>query len=174
MTWMIESVREADVEPDAVYRLYADPGTWARWGHNATWARSTGPLVQGGTVEVRAGYGTVYRCRIRRLEPGRALELVVRPAGLTIINIYEVTPVDAGARVRHALIVSGQLAGITRRTIRSMYQRKLDDEVAAVLAMARDPASTETGRPVPSVSPPERLWHALGRALRGGRAEQRP
>ena len=34
---------------------------------------------------MRAGYGTVYHCLIRRLEPGRALELVVRPAMLTII-----------------------------------------------------------------------------------------
>jgi hypothetical protein len=68
-----------------------------RWGHNATWARSEGPLVEGGIVDVRAGYGTVYHCLIRRLEPGHALELVVRPALLTIINVYEVDPAPGGA-----------------------------------------------------------------------------
>jgi hypothetical protein len=61
--------------------------------------------VEGGTVDVKANYRKVYHCLIRRLEAGRALELVVRPAGLTIINIYEVEPGKGGrgARIRHAL-----------------------------------------------------------------------
>jgi hypothetical protein len=66
VSWTIESVREADVEPAAVFALYADPATWSRWGHNARWARADGPLVEGGTVDVRAGYGSVYHCLIRR------------------------------------------------------------------------------------------------------------
>ena len=76
VSWTIESVLESDVDPAAVFALYADPATWSRWGHNATWARSEGPLVEGGIVDVRAGYGTVYHCRIRRLEPGRALAVL--------------------------------------------------------------------------------------------------
>src|SRR6476659_2013568 len=75
MGWTIEAVREADVASDAVWHLYAEPATWSQWGHNATWARADGPLVLGGTVDVRANYGTVYHCRIRRLEEGRALEI---------------------------------------------------------------------------------------------------
>ena len=134
--WMIESVQEAPVDPASVFALYADPTTWDRWGHNATWARSDGPLVQGGIVEVRAGYGTVYRCLIRRLEPGRALELVVRPAGLSIVNVYEVEPTGEGSRIRHAFEVSGPLATVTRLTLKGMYQRRLDDEVRAVAAIA--------------------------------------
>lgn len=53
MSWTIESIREADVEPDAVFALYADPATWSRWGHNATWAHADGPLADGGIVDVR-------------------------------------------------------------------------------------------------------------------------
>ena len=171
MSWTIESVREADVEPDAVYALYADPATWNRWGHNATWARADGALVQGGTVDVRAGYGTVYHCLIRRLEPGRALELVVRPAFLTIINVYEVEPYGGGARVRHAFEVSGPLATVTRLVgLDRMYQRRLDDEVAAVVRLAANPGEPEPSeRAAPRVSPSERLWHGIGRRLRGGR-----
>jgi len=88
VTWTIESVREAAVGPSAVWALYMDPSTWSQWGHNATWARANGPLVDGGIVDVRANYGTVYHCRIQRLEPGRALEIVVRPAFLTISEEY--------------------------------------------------------------------------------------
>ena len=175
MSWTIESVREAGVEPAAVFALYADPATWSQWGHNARWARSDGPLVEGGFVDVSASYRTTYHCLIRRLEPGRALELVVRPALMTIINTYEVAPSGTGARVRHSFDVSGPLASITRRFgLDRLYQRQLDEEVAAVIRMAADPNRPDPVEPrVTQVSRPERLWHGLGRLLRGGRERQR-
>jgi hypothetical protein len=172
---MIESVREADVGPQAVFALYANPDTWSRWGHNATRARASGPLVEGGTVEVRAGYGTVYRCLIRRLEPGRALELVVRPALMTIVKVYEVEPTEHGARIRHAFEVSGPLARVTRLVgLDRRYQVKLDEEVAAVARIAANPGADPGSGDLPSrqVSLPERVWHGLGRAVRGGRERQ--
>ena len=173
MSWTIESVREADVDPAAVFALYADPATWSRWGHNATWARADGPLIEGGTVDVRANYRTVYHCQIRRLEPGRALELVVRPALMTIVNIYEVEPTTRGARVRHAFEVSGPIASATRLIgLDRMYQRQLNDEVAAVIRIAANPDAAPDERPVSQVSLPERIWHRLGRVLRGGRESQ--
>lgn len=174
MTWTIQSVRDANVAPAAVFALYADPDTWSRWGHNASWAESDGPLEEGGMVRVRAGYGTVYRCLIRRFEPGRALELVVRPAGLMIINVYEVGPLSGGCRVRHALEISGPIAGLTRPFLAGMYQRKLDAEVAAVIRLAAEPGGTASPQPPDrQVSVPERAWHGIGRILRGGREEQR-
>lgn len=174
MSWAIAHAEEADVDPDAVFALYADPGTWSAWGHNATWAEAEGPMVEGGIVRVRAGYGTVYRCRIRRFEPGHALELVVRPALLTIINGYEVEPGSSGgSRVRHSFDVSGPLAAPTRLTLRRVYQRQLREEVTAVIRLARDPAAMDAERRPPPVTPPERAWHRLGRVVRGGREEQR-
>jgi hypothetical protein len=173
VSWIIESVLEADVDPSAVFALYADPATWSRWGHNATWARSEGPLVEGGIVDVRAGYGTVYHCLIRRFEQGRALELVVRPALLTIINVYEVDPAPIGARIRHALEISGPLAPIARLGLRRMYQRMLDAEVADVARIAANPGDpAEVERPPTQVSKPERVWHGIGKAMRGGRERQ--
>jgi Polyketide cyclase / dehydrase and lipid transport len=173
VSWTIESIQEADVDPASVFALYADPSTWNAWGHNATWARADGPLVEGGTVDVRAGYGTVYHCEIRRLDPGRALELVVRPAFLTIINVYEVEPTAAGARVRHAFEVSGPIAGVARLGLARAYRRQLEHEVAAVIRLAKDPSAIDASRAAPPVSSPERVWHRMGRALRGGREEQR-
>jgi len=174
MSWTIEIVRDADMAPDAVFALYADPDTWSRWGHNASWAQADGPLEEGGIVRVRAGYGAVYRCLIRRFEPGRALELVVRPAGLMIINVYEVGPAADGCRIRHALEISGPIAGLTRPFLAGMYQRKLDAEVAAVIRLAAEPVGTASAPPPDrQVSAPERAWHGIGRILRGGREEQR-
>ena len=173
MSWTIESVREAPVDPAAVFALYADPATWSRWGHNATWARADGPLVEGGTVDVRANYRTVYHCLIRRFEPGRSLELVVRPALMTIVNIYEVEPTPRGARVRHAFEVSGPIASATRLIgLDRMYQHQLDEEVAAVIRIAANPDAVPDERPVSQVSLPERVWHRVGQLLRGGRESQ--
>jgi hypothetical protein len=166
MGWTIESVQEHPVDPAAVWALYADPSTWPGWGHNATWAEADGPMVEGGIVRVRANYRAVYRCRIRRLEPGRALELEVRPAGLTIINVYEVVPAGAGSRIRHAFEVSGPISAVVRPFLAGMYRKQLEAEVANVAAMAADPGARQ-GRTVPPVSAPERAWHGAGRAIRG-------
>ena len=174
MSWTIESARDGDVAPEAVFALYADPDSWSRWGHNASWAQSDGPIEEGGIVRVKAGYGTVYRCVVRRFEPARSLELVVRPAGLTIVNVYEVAPAANGCRVRHALEVSGPIAGVTRPFLAEMYQRKLDAEVLAVIRLAGDPAeAAQVQAPSRQVSAAERAWHGIGRLLRGGREEQR-
>ncbi len=137
MTWMIESVQDARVAPADVFRLYADPSTWSAWGHNATWARADGPLVEGGLVEVRANYGKVYPCRIRRLVPDRVLELDVRLPRLIVIQTYEVEPRPDGARIRHALELSGGLSVVLRiGGAPWMYRRLLDREVAKVIEMA--------------------------------------
>jgi Polyketide cyclase / dehydrase and lipid transport len=174
VSWTIESAHDADVSPDAVFALFADPDTWSRWGHNASWAQSDEPLAEGRIVRVKAGYGTVYRCVVRRFEPGRALELLVRPAGLTIVNVYEVEPSAPGCRVRHALEISGPIAGVVRPFLAGMYRRKLDAEVLAVIRLASDPAgATQVQEPSRQVSPAERAWHGIGRLLRGGREEQR-
>jgi hypothetical protein len=142
MSWTIESVREANVAPADVYALYADPETWRTWGHNAASARADGPLVESGSVEVRARYGVVYRCLVRRLARGRALELLVTPPLLTVVNFYEVDPAPRGARIRHAIEVSGPLASLTRAIgVDRVYRLLLDREVRAVVRMAGEVAS---------------------------------
>jgi hypothetical protein len=172
VAFTIETVLEAEVDPAAVFALYADPSTWSRWGHNATWARAGGPLAEGGTVDVRANYGTVYHCRIRRLELDRALELVVKPAGLTIINIYEVSPTGRGSRIRHAFDVSGPISSIVRPFLAGMYTRQLEHEAAAVARLAAHPEESRSSPASKPVSRPERMWHRLGRWRRGGAEDQ--
>lgn len=139
--------------PD-VYRLYADPSTWSDWGHNAKWARADGPLVQGGTVDVRANYGKVYPCRIRRLVADRVLELEVRPPLLTVVQTYEVEARPDGARVRHALELSGPLSGILRLGGAPwFYQRLLDREVEKVIELAADRSGSGVSQPTSADAP---------------------
>lgn len=154
MTWRIETDREAPVAAEDVFRLYVDPSTWSEWGHAAKWARADGPLVEGGTVDVRADYGRVYACRVRRLVAGRTLELDVRPPMLTVIQTYEVEGTPAGARVRHVIEVSGRLSGILRLGGTAwLYQRRLDREVEKVIELAgadRGPGVGRSAEDVPS------------------------
>lgn len=145
MTWRIESVRDGAVDAASVFRLYADPSTWTDWGHNAKSVRAAGPLTEGGVVDVRANYGRVYRCRIRRFVVDRVMELEVRPPFLVVIQTYEVEGRPDGARVRHTLEISGPASGILRiGGAPRMYQRLLDRETGRVieLASARSIAAT--------------------------------
>jgi hypothetical protein len=114
VTWTIETIRGAGVAPTDLLRLYADPATWNDWGHDAKWARADGPLVEGGTVYVRAKYPMTYLCRLRRLVDDRALVLEVDPPQLHVVQTYEVEQTSDGARVRHVLEVSGRLSGVLR------------------------------------------------------------
>lgn len=137
VTWMIETVRDAPISPADVFRLYADPTTWSDWGHNAKWARADGPLVEGGIVDVRANYGKVYPCRIRRLVPDRVLELEARPPMLMVLQTYELEERSDGVRVRHVLQLSGRLSGLLRVSGAPwLYQRLLDKEVDKVIELA--------------------------------------
>jgi uncharacterized protein YndB with AHSA1/START domain len=171
MSWSIEAVREAPVPPAAVFALYADPATWSVWGHNATWARADGPLVEGGTVDVRASYGKVYPCRIRRLVPDRALELVVRPPGMTIVNVYEVEPTAAGgSRIRHAFEIEGPMGTVGRLIgLGRVYTTKLEAEVEAVARMAATGSAGDSG--ATDVTAAERALHGAERHLGSGRRE---
>ena len=73
--------------------------------------------------------GTVYHCRIRRFEPGRALELVVKPALLTIINLRRSTrrrPAPASAMPSKSLVRSrGSSARPSRACTPSSFMERL-------------------------------------------------
>lgn len=137
MAWSIESVREANLTPTDIFRLYADPTTWGSWGHNTRWARANGPVVEGATVHVKAGYGTVYPVLIRRLVVDRYIECEVHPPGMVVVNTYEVQPIADGVRIRHTIEVSGRLAGVTKLIqLDRLYTRLLAKETRRLVELA--------------------------------------
>lgn len=137
MAWSIESVHEAALTPSEIYRFYANPSTWGRWGHNTRWARATGPIVEGAIVDVKAGYGTVYGVRLLRVVPDRLVVCEVRPVGMLVTNSYEVEPSAAGVRIRHTIRVDGRLAGLTRLLqLPRLYRGLLDKEIRRLVALA--------------------------------------
>jgi uncharacterized protein YndB with AHSA1/START domain len=142
MGYTIEATREAAVDPAAVFALYMDPSTWSVWGHNVRWARAEGPLVEGGTVEVRPAYPVTYRGRILRLVPESLLRIEVRPVGLTTINVYEIEATAGGSRIRHAIEMSGPLSGPIRWLgVARLYRSSLDDEIRHCVELAKTRSS---------------------------------
>ena len=137
MSYTIEALGEAAVDPAAIFAFYMDPSTWSQWGHNVRWARADGPLVEGGIVEVRPKYPATYKCRIERLVPDRLLRIVVRPIGLRIVNVYEVDPAPGGSRIRHAFEISGPMSRPLRWIgVARAYQASLSDEVRHLIELA--------------------------------------
>ena len=150
MGFSIEARREAAIEPAAIFALYMDPSTWSAWGHNVRWARSDGPLVEGGFVDVRPKYPVTYHCRIQRLIPDRLLRIEVRPIGLTIINVYELDPTNVGSSIRHAFEFSGPLARPLRWLgVPRAYRASLGDEIRHLIefAEARAPRPASSNGP---------------------------
>lgn len=142
MGYTIEATREAAVDPAAIFALYMDPATWSAWGHNVRWARSDGPLVEGGTVDVRPKYPVTYHCRVLRIVPERLLRIEVRPVGMTIVNVYEVEPIDGGSRIRHAFEMSGPLSEFLRWLgVARAYRSSLDDEIRHCIEFAQTRSS---------------------------------
>jgi hypothetical protein len=136
--YTIEATREAAVDPAAVFALYMDPSTWSVWGHNVRWARSQGPIVEGGTVDVRPKYPVTYHCRVLRLVPDRLLRIEVKPIGMHIVNVYEIEPINGGSRIRHAFEISGPLAELVRWLgIARLYRASLDDEIRHCVEFAQ-------------------------------------
>jgi hypothetical protein len=135
--YTIEATREAAVEPAAVFALYMDPSTWSAWGHNVRWARAEGPLVEGGTVDVRPAYAVTYHARILQLVPESLLKIEVKPIGLTTINLYEVEGIAGGSRIRHAIEMSGPLSGPIRWLgVARLYRSSLEDEIRHCVDLA--------------------------------------
>ena len=128
MTWSVEHVCVAKVQPHEAFRYYTDPSTWHRWGHNTRWARLEGPYVEGATVLVRAGYEKVWPVHVLRVVPDRLVVNEVHPVGLVVINTFEVSPVDDGARLRHRIDVSGRFARFYGLFLPGLYRRLLGKE----------------------------------------------
>ena len=148
MAYTIEATREAAIDPAAVWALYMDPSTWSAWGHNVRWARAEGPLVEGGTVDVRPKYPVTYHCRILRLVPERLLRIEVRPIGMHIVNVYEIEPIDGGSRIRHAFEMSGPLSESVRWLgVARLYRSSLDDEIRHCVEYAQARAAGSRAQP---------------------------
>lgn len=137
MSWSIDSVREADLAPADVFKLYTDPSTWGSWGHNTRGAHADGPVTEGAIVHVEAGYRKTWDVLVRRIEVDRLIETEVHPPGLDIVQRFEVEPTASGVRIRHEIEVDGWAAGFTRLTLKPFYQRALEKEVERLVDIAR-------------------------------------
>lgn len=147
MTWSMESVHEADVEPADVYRWYADPSTWGRWAHNTSWGRARGPFEPGARVDVRvASYPYTYGVLVRDVDVGRRIVCEVRPFGVTIVSTYDVTPTEMGARLHHTIEVSGPLQR-AYRLVEGRYTRLLHDETRRLADLVRREKSSVARAP---------------------------
>lgn len=137
MAWAIEASGHTAATPSQVFAFYVDPSTWGHWGHNTKWARARGPVVEGATVDVKAGYGKVYPVLVRRLVTDRYIECEVRPPGMLVVNSYAVEPAAGGSLVRHRIEVSGRFARLAKAIgFGRLYTGLLRKEIGRLIALA--------------------------------------
>ena len=135
MTFTIEDTYDATgVDANEVYACYADPATWHLWGHNTSGARARTGVVTGAIVDVKVRrYPWTYAVRILDASPGKRVVCEVRPVGVRIVQEYEVTPLDDGTRIRHAITVAGRLER-GYKLLACQYTRLLARETRALAA----------------------------------------
>jgi hypothetical protein len=137
MSWSIGATADVALSPGEIFAFYLEPSTWGDWGHNTRWARARGPVAEGSTVDVKAGYGKVYPVLIRKVVPDHLIECEVRPRGLMVINRYVVESHDDGTRIRHEIDVSGTFASVARVLgFPRLYTGLLRKEIATLVRLA--------------------------------------
>lgn len=145
-TWTIRSSATAALEPHDIFALYVDPSTWGSWGHNTRWGRARGPVVQGSTVDVRAGYGKVYPVLMRRVIDDRYVECEIRPPGMLVETTFSVEPAPGGVKVEHTITVSGRFGRVTKLIgLDRLYTRLLKKEISRLIDLAERRARPRIG-----------------------------
>jgi uncharacterized protein YndB with AHSA1/START domain len=105
--------RETKSPPDAVWKIWADTSTWAKWNPDVLSVSLDGPFATGTTGEMRTRAGGKHRIRLEGVEPGRRfrLETVVLPASKFSFQC-EVAQVAEGSRISQAIAIGGALGPV--------------------------------------------------------------
>lgn len=135
--WSVESTAEIEAAPSAVWRLYANPGTWREWAHSTVDATADGPLEVGAVVRITSSRGPRQRVRIVVLDPERQLVSELALPGARMTFQYEIEPLASGCRVRHRVAMVGPLASAYGWFMRRSNERKLAEETVRLAKAVR-------------------------------------
>ena len=130
----LEHSAESGASAEAVWRRYADVGEWADWSPAIEWARLDGPFEVGTRGKSKARGAPASRFRLVRVEPDRVFASSVWLPGARLEFEHSIEPQEAGVRITHRATLSGPLARLYEKRIRTLTEESLPAGVERLAA----------------------------------------
>jgi uncharacterized protein YndB with AHSA1/START domain len=94
----------------AVYALWADPGTWSRWDPQVASVTMSGPMRVGARGKMKGTSGPDSNIEITAMEPGVRFAYAATGPGLRMVFERRFEVGDA-TRFTHSVAISGAMSG---------------------------------------------------------------
>ncbi len=109
--WNVEHSAEAGLEPDAIWRTWAEVDRWPEWNPDIAAVELDGPFAAGSTITMTPLGQEPVELRIAEARPGELFVDEATVAGTVIRTMHRIDRLEAGrVRVVYALQADGPLA----------------------------------------------------------------
>ena len=133
-----------EAEPEAVWRLWSDPGRWREWNEQIQRAELDGELRVGAEARIKFRRGGTVRFTVVELEPGRVLVDEARFPGARLGHEHRLAHQRGGVEVTHRLYVTGPLAGFWALML---GRKRMRESVVRFIARERELTGSQPTTP---------------------------
>jgi uncharacterized protein YndB with AHSA1/START domain len=104
---------ETNAAPEALWKLWSDPSTWAEWNPDVERMEVSGLVEPGKTGQMHTRGGRHHQITFTDVQPGRAFTLETRVIpGTKFAFTCRIDPRAGGATISQSITVKGPLGGI--------------------------------------------------------------
>lgn len=130
---------QTNASPEAVWRRWVDVGTWPDWDRSLEGAGLDGPFQPGtgGFLRMQEGRRMVFA--IASVAPGRGFVLECRLPGAVLRMDHLVEPSTHGSRLQREVRLTGWLAWLQARRLRTFLQENVPPALRTLARIAERP-----------------------------------
>ena len=131
---------EADVTPEAVWKLYSNTATWPVWDTGTEKVELSGPFAAGTSGVIQFTGQDPLPFRILAAQPNREFtdETEIPGAGIFVRFTHRLTPLDGGGtRITQHVSITGPAAETLGPQIGPGITADIPQSIAALIALAR-------------------------------------
>ena len=140
--------RDTAASPQAVWRLWSDPGTWYEWNPNVARMDLNGPFANGTTGVMHTRDNRAHQIQFANIQDGRSFDLETDVLPLTHFTFHcEVVPRTGGSTISQGIVMSGPLSFV--------FSPLAGDRIAATFEpLLKGLADRAEAAPTPAASNP--------------------
>src|SRR3954466_10789933 len=125
MGWTFEHSAESAAAPEAVWRRYSDVTEWPEWSPAIEWARLDGAFEVGAKGKSKARGAPAGGFRLIRVEENAVFASTTWLPGARLVFEHFLEPRDSGLRITHRASLTGPLAALYTRRMRTLTEASL-------------------------------------------------